>query len=574
MRRKGFSAVRALCSLVRPHRGKLLTATVCLVLLACVNVAMPRVLGYVIDHILTFDEGDHHVLPSDRYRMLTHVLAVLFGIYLLRNLFFFLAKTKVIVVGERTAYELRQRLISHLHTLSVDFYQQNKPGRISARVMLDVQSVQQFIQEELANIMINVLMLVVAGAIMIHMDWLLALVALSVMPFQVLVYYLFRRPIAAYAREAKEHIADVSGDLIEQFGGVAAVQAAGVQDREQEKSSRSMRMGMRAQIKQSRYYILQKVAADLLVALGVIALFGVGGYSVIHKGMSIGYFMAFYIYIWMLYPRVLELVSQAGKFTRTATSLERVFEILLIEPRVRQMPSARPHAIERGSIEFRGVSFSFQNGKVLDDLSMTINPGEHVLITGPSGSGKSTAVNLIPRLYDPQEGRVLIDGMDVRDFTLSSLRSQIGVVLQDCFLFNDTVADNVRYVQPEASDEAVFEACCRACAHEFIVRLPRGYLTVIGEGGVQLSQGEQRRLMIARAILKKPKILILDEPLVSLDAEARTRATEGMASLFESCTVLTITHYPDELPHADKIIDIREGKATVRERVGDGARRR
>ncbi|MCK4301037.1 MAG: ABC transporter ATP-binding protein, partial [Planctomycetes bacterium] len=429
-------------------------------------------------------------------------------------------------------------------------------------------SIKQFIQDELASMMINVLMLVVAVGIMCHMHWMLTLATLAVLPFHVLVYYLFRKPITAYAREAKERIADVSGDLIEQFDGAATVKASTTQLVEQEKFRESLRKGMRAQIRQSRYYTLQKVAADLFVGLGIIVLFGLGGYLVLYRGMKPGDFVAFFFYVRILYPRLIELVSQAGKFSRAGTSVERVFEMLNLEPGVPENPKAVPFEISRGRIEFQGVSFGYQDGRVLEDVSFSIEPGEHVLVTGPSGAGKTTCINLIPRFYDPQEGTVLVDGVDVRDFTLTSLRRQIGCVFQDCFLFNDTIEANVRYAKPEAGDEEVLEACLRAYAHDFIVKLPRGYFTVIGEGGVQLSQGEQRRLMIARAILKKPKILILDEPLVSLDADARERAIYGLSHLIGSRTVLTITHYPEELPHTDKVVYIADGKATVKDLAG------
>lgn len=547
--------------LVRPHRYVLLGVLACLVVLTLCNLAMPKVLGYVVNNVF------QDAAPGQeraRLHMLLSVLVAIFVIYGLRNLLFYLAKLRVTVVGEQVAFEMRQRLIAHLHTLSVDFYQQNKPGKISSRVMQDVQAVKQFIQDDLAAMMINGLMLIVAGVIMLFMNWMLALVTLVVLPFHVLVYWLFHKPITAYAREAKERIADVSGTLIEQFDGAATVKASATQLLEQEKFRNSMLKGMRAQIKQSRYYVLQKVAADLLVGAGTIVLFGVGGYSVIYKGMRPGDFVAFFFYVRLLYPCLIELVSEAGKFSRAGTSVERVFEILAIEPGVTEGFGAVPFDISRGRIEFRNVTFSYQNGPVLRDVSFTVEPGEHVLVTGPSGAGKSTCVNLIPRFYDPQKGRILIDGVDVKDFTLTSLRQQVGFVFQDCFLFNDTIMANIRYAWPQASDEDVIDAARKAYADEFVVKLPDGYLTMIGEGGVQLSQGEKRRLMIARAILKNPKILILDEPLVSLDPYARQRAIEGLSTLIKNRTVLTITHYPSELPYASKQLHVSDGRVTVR----------
>jgi len=564
MRRSSFNVVQEMIGLVRPYRLTLLPVVFCLLVLSLCNLAMPFVLKYVINNVL-FPARGAGSEARHLFTLLLYVLVIILVIYGLRNLLFYLSKTRVMLMGERIAFELRQRLISHLHTLSVDFYQQNKPGKISARVMQDVQYIKEFIQDELADMMVNVFMLLAAAAIMLYMRWSLALVTLAVLPFQVLVYYVFRKPISAYAREAKERTADVSGDLIEQLDGVATVRASATHLIEQAKLGERMRRGMWAHIRQSTYYLFQKIAADLLVGVGTIVLFGVGGYMVLYRGMEAGDFVAFYFYVGILYPRLIEVVSQASKFSRTGSSVERVREMLQIEPGVRESPQALPHEITRGRIEFRNVTFSYQNGPVLQDVSFTIEPGEHVVLTGPSGAGKSTCVNLIPRFYDPQRGSILIDGIDVRDFTLTALRRQVGFVLQDCFLFNDTVMANIRYAWPEASDEAVVEAARRAYAHEFIERLPHGYITMIGEGGVQLSQGEKRRLMIARAILKNPRILIMDEALVSLDRHARQQAVEGLHDLVKNRTVISVTHYPSEVPYAAKQIHLCDGKATVRE---------
>jgi len=571
MKTEAVHPLKAMLGLTKPYKLQLLAVLLCLVVLSVFNLALPMVLRFVIDNVFKTKEGAASADPAERLGLLPYVLLAVFIVYGMRNLLFYMAKTRVMVVGERTAFELRQRLIRHLHALSVDFYQQNKPGKISARIMQDVQAIKQFVQDELANAMLNVLMFVVAAGIMFYMEWFLALVTLAILPFHVLVYYLFRKPIATYAREAKEQIADLGGSLIEQFDGAATVKASATQLLEQEKIRRSMHRGMRAQIKQSRYYVLQKVAADLLVGLGIIVLYGVGGYLVVRKGtLSSGDFVAFFLYVGLLYPRLLELVSQAGKFARTSSSVERVFEILHIEPSVRESPQSLPHEISQGRIEFRNVTFGYGNGNddVLENVSFTIEPGEHVLVTGPSGAGKSTCTNLIPRFFDPQHGAILIDGKDVRDFTLTSLRRQIGLVFQDCFLFNDTIMANIRYAAPEASDQAVIEVARQAYADEFIERLPHGYLSIIGEGGTQLSQGEKRRLMIARAILKNPKILILDEPLVSLDPVARERTVDGLAELMKNRTVLTITHYPAELPYAHKQLHVSDGKVTVRDLSG------
>jgi len=310
------SPIREMIKLLDPYRYILLGVLACSMVLSCLEMALPRVVGYVIDNVFKVDTAQAGDVAS-RVTLLIWVLVIILGIYLFRNLLYYLSKPATIIVGEKAAFDLRQRLIGHLHTLSVDFYQRNNPGKISARVMQDVQSVKIFIQDELAQALLNLLKVIVAVAIMLYMKWYLALITMAVMPFHVLVYYLFRRPISTYARQAKEHSADVSGELVEQFdaGGAATVKAAATQLLEQEKLRLSLQKGMAAQIKQSRYYTLQKIAADLLVGLGTIVLFGVGGYAVLTEHLSGGEFIAFFLYVRMLYPLLLDLVSQAGKFT-------------------------------------------------------------------------------------------------------------------------------------------------------------------------------------------------------------------------------------------------------------------
>ncbi len=569
MHSKRLNPIHELVDLLMPYRLALAGVLLCFIALAFFDLAMPWLIGYTIDSV--FKAAEEATALDPLQKRLIFVLLAIMGIYVARNALYYISKPATIMVGEKAAFTLRQRLIRHLHTLSVDFYQRSNPGKISARVMQDAQAVKQFIQDELATAMINLLMVLGAAAIMLWVNWFLALITMAVMPLHVLVYYLFRKPIGQYAREAKERSADVSGSLVEQFdaGGAATVKAAATQLLEQEKLRRSLQRSMDAQIKERRYYTLQKVVADLLVGVGTIVLFGVGGYQVLHNPeMSAGNFVAFLFYVKLLYPRLLELTSQAGKLTRTAASVERVGEIIRIPPGVPENEGAIPAEITEGKVEFRHVTFGYNSERVLTDISFTVAPREHVLVLGASGSGKSTLVNLIPRFYDPTEGQILIDGTDLRDFTLNALRQQIGLVFQDCFLFNDTIMSNIRYAWPQATDEQVIEATQRAYAHEFIERLPDGYMTVVGEGGLQLSAGQKRRLMVARAILKNPKILIMDEPLISLDAESRERVIEGISSLIRNRTVLTITHYPDELPYAQKQAILRDGGVTVRSLSG------
>jgi len=523
------------------------------VVLAFLNMSLPYLLKITIDV----------VLPSKNFLHLMYMLAAFLGVFAAKNFVYYLSKSRTTMLGEKVAFEVRTNLLEHLHKLSVAFYKRTKPGRISSRLMQDVDSIKNFVQSELIKGLLNVLMLLVAVGIMLKMNVKLAAVALAVLPLHLLVYYLFRGSIRHFSRQAKEHIGSISGDVVEQFSGMETVKASVAEPLEREKFEISMKKGMSAQISQNRYYLLQKISADLLVGVGYALVIAFAGHAVMKDKMQIGSFVAFYSYTRMLYPLVLELVSQAAKFSSTGASFDRVYEIMHTEPEVKERPTARPHIIRHGKVEFEGVSFAYDHEDVIKDVSFCIEPGCHVLVTGPSGAGKTTLLNLIPRFYDPRCGRILIDGKDIKDYTLSALRDQIGVVFQDCFLFNSSVLENIRYARPNASDAEVVKACEMADAHEFITNLPDGYFTLIGEGGIQLSGGQKQRIAIARTILKNPTILILDEALASLDRESSRKVGERLLELARGKTLFTVTHNVDVFTNIDKEIRIRGGRVTV-----------
>ncbi len=540
------SSLSVLFEFLPGHRLELLFLTGLSVVLSCLNLSIPFILKVIIDEIL----------PMKSLLYLSYALGAFLGVIVFKNLIYYVTKIRITRLGERVALDIRDRLFRHLHQLSVGFFKDNNPGSLSSHLMQDVKDVKKFVQDELMKILMNVLMVVVAFAIMSWLHMKLALVAIAVLPVHWLVHRLFQQSIKKYAREAKNTLGSITGDVIEQFSGVQTVKSSGAEEKEEARFEESIEKGMSAKMNETRHYLRQKILADGLVGFGQLLVLGLGAYAIINGGMKVGAFVAFYGYTGMLYPKTLKLISQAGKFSSTAASLDRIFEIMTRRPEIRVKESAEARSIERGKVEFRNVSFSYNREHVFDDLSFTVEPGENVLVTGVSGSGKSTMLNLIPRFYDPDSGNILIDDVDVREYTLESLREQIGIVFQDCFLFGASVYENIRYARPDASFDEILEACRRADAHRFISDLPDGYMTIIGEEGVHLSGGEKQRLVIARTILKEPSILILDEALGSLDAASRRQVASGLLELSEDRTLLTVTHDPSIFREIDREISL------------------
>lgn len=546
------SALKELLFFLRPQKGTFAIVLCLSIVLSLLNSTVPYFLKLVLD---TIEE-------STSFRRLCFIAGGLLVTYVAKNVIYFFTKSRMATLAEHVAFDLRDEMIAHLHRLSVSYYDHQKPGKISTRLIQDVQAIKKFISSEFMKLQINGVMALAVTGLIISLNPLLAGVALALLPINVFIFYFFKGYITESAREAKEQVSTISGDLVEQFTGVETMKSAATEGQEQEKFAESMRKGMKAKIRERKFYLLQKISSDMLGGLSLVLLFTVGGYLVMSDKMSYGDFAAFYAYIGMLYPLAIRIVADAGKFSSAHASLDRVYDVLHAPTAVRERSGARPHTIFEGELQFQGVHFSYETQPVLEDVSFCVDPGEHVLIRGPSGCGKSTLLKLIPRLYDSEKGTILIDGVDHRDFTLSALRAQIGFVFQDCFLFNMSVLENIRYARPDASDALVREAARRAHAHEFVRELPNDYETRIGENGVQLSYGERQRIGIARAILKDPRLFILDEAFGSLDPQRRQSIADELHTIARDRTTLMVTHNPSLFPRVDREL-VFEGRTVV-----------
>ncbi len=558
-----------------PHKWTFALVLLLSILLSCLNMSIPYALKLAVDTIT----------EADNFTRLIYIAVGVLAVYAIKNICYYATKSRIVGLAELVAFELRVELMTHLHRLSVSYYQNNKPGQISSRIIQDVESIKEFLSSEFIKLFLNALMIVVGVAIILVLNPLLAAVAMALLPLDVLIYKFFRVAITESSKKAKGEVANVSGDLVEQFSGIETLKASASEGKEQERFAFSMQRGMKAKLKERRFYLLQKVSADLVAGLSLMVLFIFGGYMVFEQRLSTAEFVAFYAYIGLLYPEVIKLVSDMGKFSSAKASFDRIYEILHTMPDVEEMPGAHPHRIRKGAIEFENVSFAFNGhtppphtsgethaadaggenkkgpGKtaaILSDISIKIEPGEHVIIAGPSGCGKSTLLNLIPRLYDPTAGRVLIDSIDNKKFTLAALRGQIGYVFQQSFLFNTSMLENIRYASPDAETAEVIAAAKLSGADEFIRKLSNKYMTTLGEGGVQLSYGERQRIGLARAFLKNPPIFILDEALSALDKDSQKDVIDNLLKIAEGRTMLVVTHDPSCFPDIDRVIRFTE----------------
>ena len=562
--------------LLRPFFWKLIFVVVLLGLLTVTDMAQPYFLKLLIDDVF-----GHSGTEGGNWSLLWLVLPGMGLIYVTRNTLFFTSRMMSLRISEDICFNLRRRLFDHLQQLSLRFYRANQPGKVSARVMDDTFKIQTFIQDKLPTFVRYLMEFQILVVIVYLVNWRLALASTIVLPLHFLTYRGFRASIRRSHAEAQESLAIAHGNIVEKFLGMEVVKGFSAEDRESSQFRSAIDASRRSQIRSQRFTFAQKVVADLIVGLGTVILLGYGAFEVKIGRMTGGEFFMFFWYTKMLYPSVLEVISGAGHLSRATTSIDRVFEILA-EPIQDHAVSIAVSAVHKpedlvGSIEYDNVCFSYDEDSplVLNRVSFHINKGEHIALTGPSGSGKSTLMSLLPRFNEPVSGKILLNEHDISKVPIRILRKVFGIAFQDVFLFNTTIIENIRYARPEATMEEILHACELTGAHEFIQRLPDGYYTRIGEAGCELSRGEKQRITLARAIVRNPHVLILDEATASLDATSSHEIIDSILDDMQGKTVIMITHDTELLDLVDRVLTINKGRivfdgdpAQYSERIG------
>ena len=464
-------------------------------------------------------------------------------------------------VGHRITWRLRGELFSHLQRLSLAFHRSSRTGELLSKVASDTNLLRDMFSEWALTFVRNGITLVAMLAVMFMLNWQLAAAVALTLPPLWLVMQRLNRNIRDSARVQRRQEGQMASRLNEVLSSIALVQAFGRGQHEELRFQAEIEANYRSGMQSARDTGAVVKAIAVLSAVGTAVTVLLGAHEVLAGRLSPGELLIFVAYVGSLYKPVRDLGRLSTKFARASASADRVAEILAIQPDIEDEPDAIQLIEPAGEIVFENVSFAYSPDRpVLTKVSMRISAGERVALVGPSGAGKSTVINLLLRLYEPTEGRILIDGIDIRRYARESLRRQIGIVLQDNMLFGVSVRENIAYGRPDASFEAVEAAARNARAHEFIVDLPEGYDTELGERGANLSGGQRQRLCLARALVKEPAILVLDEPTASVDAVSARLMHEAVARVHRNRTLIVIAHDYTDMSHYDRVVVMQAGR--------------
>ncbi|MGA9117630.1 MAG: ABC transporter ATP-binding protein [Bacteroidota bacterium] len=493
---------------------------------------------------------------------LRNICAAIVGAFLLKNLFGYLQSNLMTHVEQGLVRDIRNRLYAHIHNLPLAYFTNERTGNLISRVMNDVTIVNSGISATFNTLIREPLLVAVYMGIALMLSWQLTLTAFLVFPAVLLVIASVGRRVHRESGKVQERMADMTSVLHETITGVKVVKAFGMEEFETRKFRGENNRFFQTVLGITRIRNLSSPATEFLSALGGAAVIWYGGMLVLSEGtMRASEFLGFLFAVFQLLPPIKELSSVNNRMQEAAAAGRRVFDILDTEPHIRNAASPVRLRGFADSIEFRNVSFQYERGDpVLTDINLTVRKGEVVAVVGPSGSGKSTLADLIPRFYDPTAGIITIDGVDLRQAEVGSLREMIGIVTQETILFNDTVRNNIAYGL-ESCDAARVQAAAEAAnAHAFIMEMPGGYDAVIGERGVKISGGERQRLALARAILKNPPILILDEATSALDTESEILVQQAIERLMAGRTSMVIAHRLSTIQHANRILVLDGGR--------------
>ncbi len=506
--------------------------------------------------------GVRTLVRVPRLVALERICLILLAVFLLKNLADYLQAFLMVYVEQGVIRDLRARLYAHLQTLSLSFYHGRRTGALVSRVTNDMEYLRAAIASSVSNLVKDGLTLAGALAWVFHTSWRLALLSLLIVPPVTLSLAVIGRKMRKRSGRAQERMGDMTGVLQESISGVRVVKAFGMEGFERAKFERANQGFFGAFVHLRRVSAAARPLSEFAIVGVAVALLWFGGREMfVGQALAPPTFMLFVAALLTTISPIKSLSEVNANIQQGVAAARRVFELLDTPAAIVDRPGARPLAPLRERIRYESVSFSYDGGRqVLHEVSFELARGEVVALVGSSGAGKSTAMDLLARFYDATGGRITVDGVDLRDATVASLRGQLGIVTQETILFHDTVRANIAYGLSDVSDAAVRAAAEAAHAHEFIVRLPLGYDTVIGERGTRLSGGERQRLAIARALLKNPPILLLDEATSSLDTESERLVQEALERLMHDRTVLVIAHRLSTVQHADRIVVLDRGR--------------
>jgi ABC-type multidrug transport system fused ATPase/permease subunit len=550
----GMATFRRLLGFLRPYRRSLIFSLLLAWLAMGMTVLIPLLSGAAVNAIK--DEQRDDILPL--------VLALL-GAGILRLL---LTVGRRLIAGKvslAVEFDLRQRFYEHLQKLELGFFDSQQTGQLMSRATVDLQSIRFFLGYGLIWVSQSALTILFAAAAMFVLDPVLALLALAPVPFLVATATRYSRRNRPAEQEVQQRIGEVTASAEESISGIRIVKAFARERHVLDRFRHSVNRVFEQSMVSTRLQAFYTPLMGFLPNLGLAAVLLVGGMQVIHGHTNIGHLTAFYLYVVMLSGPVRWLGMSLSMAQRAVASGNRMFEILDREPSMESPPGAPPLPEGRGQVSLQRVTLRYDGSEpALTGIDLEVEPGRTIALVGPTASGKTSLVGLLARLYDPSEGRVVIDGADIKDVDLASLRREIAFVADDSFLFSDTVAANIAYARPDAGTEEIEAAAKRAQAHDFITALPEGYDTIIGERGLTLSGGQRQRVAIARALLAEPRILILDDATSSVDARTEAQIKAGLREAMEGRTTFIVAHRLSTISLADEIVVMDRGRIVDR----------
>jgi ATP-binding cassette subfamily B protein len=542
-----------LLGFLRPYRGGVVVSFLLAALAMAAGVLIPYLVGVTVDRIR---EEDANLWP---------LAAAIAGAGLLRLMFSVARRLVAGRVSLGVEFDLRNRMYAHLQSLELGFFDGQQTGQLMSRSTVDLQAIRFFLGYGLVFILQSALTILIAAAVMLAVNPGLAVVALAPVPFVVAIATRYGRLNRPASQEVQQRIAELTAEAEENVGGVRVVKAFAQEARQMARFRTAVSRVFDQSMVSTRLRAFYNPFIGFLPQLGLAALLLVGGRQAIDGSITLGEFVAFYGYVLMLVSPMRTLGIALGMSQRAVASGARVFEILDRAPQMTVPAGAPPLPAGRGRVRFEGVTFAYDGGEpVLSGVTLEVEPGRTVALVGATGSGKTTLAALVPRLYDPVEGRVLIDGADVREVDPRSLRHEIALVSDDAFLFSASLRENIAYARPDATDEEVLAAAERAGLAEFVDALPDGYETRVGERGLTLSGGQRQRVAIARALVANPRILILDDATSSVDATTEARIKEALREVMEGRTTFVIAHRLSTISLADEIVVLEDGRLACR----------
>ncbi|HEY2492665.1 MAG TPA: ABC transporter ATP-binding protein [Paenibacillus sp.] len=552
---------KAYYKFIKPYKKWILLTLIIGMIKFTIPLTLPMIMKYVVDDLLTSSTLSIQEQMSQLMLILGGTL-ILFII--VRGPVEYFRQYFAQLITSRILFDLRNKLYAHLQRLSLRYYQNTKVGEVISRFINDVEQTKNIVEVGMMNIWLDMFTLLIVLGVMVYLNPMLALVSIAILPLYAIAVKILYKRLKQLSKDRSQALAGIQSYLHERIQGISVIRSFTLENYDQQQFEDTNGNFLNKAMAQTRWNAMTFAVINTLTDIAPILVIGYGGYRVIQGDLTLGTFVAFFGYLDRLYAPLRRLINSSTTLTQASASLDRVMELMNESYDIVDSPNAKKLEGPAKHIRFDHVYFKYndQEGWILNDINLEIKAGETVAFVGMSGGGKSSLISLIPRFYDIQEGSLQVNGFDVRDLTQESLRSSIGMVLQDNFLFSGSVQDNILLGNPHADDKEVTAAAIAANAHEFIMNLPNGYDTEIGERGVKLSGGQKQRLAIARVFLKNPDILILDEATSALDLESEHLIQQSLQALSSNRTTLIVAHRLSTITHADVIVVLENGSIT------------